>query len=405
VADPYVPSLVSGVDVTTESRPFRIVRVIARMNIGGPAWQVSVLTRHLGKPSFDSTLVCGTVEPSEADFLELRDPDLEVTRLPSMRRSVRFLGDLWTLFALVRLMRRIKPDLVHTHTTKAGVLGRLAALLSGVPLRVHTFHGHVLSGYFSPTVTAAIVRLERLLARATSSLVAVGSQVRDDLLASGVGEAQQYVVIPPGVEDPKHLDNQQSRTSLGLPTDGLLVVYVGRLSEIKRVDRLVAAWRIVLQNLSKPSLDSPRPMLVIVGDGELRTQIEPLVTDLSDSVRFLGWQSNLSPVYAAADIAVLTSDNEGTPVSLIEASMEGVPCVTTDVGSVRDVVVHGVTGLVVATEPGAVADALSTLLSNEEMRRRFGEAAAAHATQSFSVAKLVQNHRDLYLRLLTKRTS
>jgi len=377
--------------VTQDERPVRVLRVIARMNVGGPAWQVSVLTRGLTEPEFYTQLVCGTVEPGEADFLELRDPSLPVTRLASLGRSVKVWGDLKAFVDLVRLMRRFRPDIVHTHTAKAGVLGRLAAVVARVPVRVHTFHGHVLHGYFSPRVTAAVRVVERLLARRTTAIVAVGSQVRDELLAAGIGHPDQFTVIPPGVAAARPIDRSDARRSLGLPVDAPIVVFVGRLTRIKRVDRLIEAWRSIHGA-------HPEAVLAIAGEGDLLGDAQQLAADLP-SVQFLGWQGDLAPVYAAADIAVLTSDNEGMPVTLIEASMAGVPCVTTAVGSAGEVVLNDVTGFVVTTDADAVADALNRLLGDGALRGRMGAAAAQHAEQAFGTARLVADYAELYRHL------
>lgn len=369
-----------------------MLRVIARMNVGGPAWQVSVLTRGLTEPEFHTQLVCGTVEAGEADFLELRDPNLPVTRLASLGRSVKLWGDLKALVDLVRLMRRFRPDIVHTHTAKAGVLGRLAAVVARVPVRVHTFHGHVLHGYFSPRVTAAVRVVERFLARRTTAIVAVGAQVRDELLAAGIGRAEQFTVIPPGVAAARRIDRDEARRSLDLPLDAPVVMFVGRLTRIKRVDRLIEAWRTV-------QAEHPQAVLAIAGEGDLLADAQQLAADLP-SVQFLGWQGDLAPVYAAADIAVLTSDNEGMPVTLIEASMAGVPCVTTAVGSAGEVVLNDVTGFVVPTDADAVADALNRLLDDGALRKRMGAAAAQHAEAAFGTNRLVDDHAGLYRRLM-----
>jgi len=374
-------------------RPITIVRVIARMNVGGPAWQVSVLQRRLSPPEFSSTLVCGRVSGGERDFIELRDPDLAHVELRTLGRSVRLVGDVITFVRLLALFRKTRPDIVHTHTAKAGVVGRLAAVAARVPVRVHTFHGHLLKGYFSPQLTRVVVLVERFLARRTTALVAVGSQVRDDLLVVGIGRPEQFTVIPPGVERPRPVDVSMARQQLGLGAGDEVIVFVGRLTAIKRPDRLIEAFRLVLEQQSSA-------VLLVVGDGELLDVTRESARDLGDRVRFAGWQADLAPYYAAADEVVLTSDNEGMPVSLIEASMAGRPCVTTDVGSAREVVDSGRTGLVVATNAEAVADALLSLLSDRGLRESMGAAAREHAERNFGDERLAEDHRRLYRRLM-----
>ena len=365
------------------------------MNVGGPAWQVSVLTRGLVPPDFESTLVCGYVSDGEADFIALRDPELPCHQIEGLGRSVKPLDDLRAFITLVRLMRAEKPDIVHTHTAKAGVLGRLAAIAARVPVRVHTFHGHVLHGYFSPRVTKGIILIERLLARRTTALAAVGSQVRDDLLAAKIGRPDQYRVVPPGVSIEASLNKTEARIRLGLPVDAPIALFVGRLTQIKRPDRFIEAFRTVLS-------EQPRAILAIAGEGELLDEMKEVAADLGDSVRFLGWQSELSGVYPAADVVVLTSDNEGMPVTLIEASMLGIPCVTTDVGSAREVVIDERTGFVTSKQPRDIAAAVNHVLSDDELASKLGAQAKEHAERNFGARRLVDDYAGLYRELMTE---
>ena len=373
------------------NKPIKVMRVIARMNVGGPAWQVSVLTRGLVPPEFESTLVCGYVSEGEADFVALRDPDLPCQQIEGLGRSIKPLDDLRAFVTLVRMMRSEKPDIVHTHTAKAGVLGRLAAIAARVPIRVHTFHGHVLHGYFSTRVTKAIVLIERFLAHRTSALAAVGAQVRDDLLAARIGEPSKYLVVPPGVAISSTVDRSEARRRLGLPVDFPIALFVGRLTKIKRADRLVEAFRLVHQAV-------PEAVLAIAGEGDLLAETKRLAADLGDSVRFHGWQSDLAAVYPVADVVVLTSDNEGMPVTLIEAAMAGRACITTDVGSAGEVVIDGTTGLVVPCDATAVAGAILALLDDPLRREAFGIAARTRALESFSIAAVDERLSAVYRR-------
>ncbi|MFM8649467.1 MAG: glycosyltransferase, partial [Actinomycetota bacterium] len=307
--------------------------------------------------------------------------------------SVRVLGDLQAFAQLVIMLHRVRPDIVHTHTAKAGVVGRIAAIVARVPIRVHTFHGHLLHGYFSPRVTRLVVLVERVLAQKTTALVAVGAQVRDDLLAAGIGRPDQFTVIPPGVESPASIDRMVARRDLGIHESDRVVLFVGRLTAIKRVDRLIEAFRAVVAKV-------PSALLVVVGDGELLTEFRMATRDLGDRVRFVGWQADLAPYYAASDVVALTSDNEGMPVSLIEASMAGRACVTTNVGSAREVVESGVTGFVVAKDSALVADAIVRVLSDDEVRHGMGRAAHERAERLFGEARLAEDHRRLYRRLM-----
>jgi glycosyltransferase involved in cell wall biosynthesis len=371
----------------------RVMEVIARMNVGGPAVIVADLVRGLDPAEFEVQAVCGVVGDGEADYLVVHDPELPVVRLDDLGRSVRALSDVRALVQLVRLMRSVRPDVVHTHTAKAGVLGRVAAVLARVPVRVHTFHGHVLHGYFSPRVTALVRWIERVLAWRTTAIVAVGAQVRDDLVAAGVGRPDQYSVIAPGVHPLRLPERSAARQVLGLPADAPVVLFVGRLTRIKRPDRLIEAMRLVLAEV-------PDAVLAIAGEGDLSAETKAAAADLGDSVRFLGWRDDLGTVYAAGDVMVLTSDNEGMPVSLIEASLAGLPCVTTGVGSAAEVVVHERTGLVVESTAEAVAAALVSLIRDPQRRAEFGIEAARYAAAQFGPARQVADHAALYRRLV-----
>lgn len=370
-------------------RPIRVLRIIARMNVGGPALQVSALARHLDPARFDHRLLVGSVGPDEADYLDLRAPDVEVVRVPGLGRAPRAGDDLRALASITREIRRFRPDVVHTHTAKAGFLGRSAASASRVPFRVHTFHGHLLQGYFSPTVTRAVVLTERTLARLTTRLVAVGEQVRDDLLGAGIGRPSQYVVVPPGVELPPPPPKAVARDRLGLPADAPVVAFVARLIPIKRPDRFVAVAEELARRL-------PGVVFVVAGEGELLDDMRRQAAALGDRVRFLGWRSDVETVYAAADVTVLTSDNEGMPVSLIEAATVGCPAVTTGVGSAGEVVLDGVTGFVTAADPRAIAEATARLLDDAALRNRFAAAAAGHARERFGHQRLVGDLSTLY---------
>ncbi len=377
-----------------EGRPIRVLRVIARMNVGGPAWQVSVLTRGLDASRFETRLIVGDVGGGEADFVELRDPDLPLVKIPALGRSVRFGDDLRAFIAIRREIRLFRPDIIHTHTAKAGVLGRLAAATCRVPLRVHTFHGHLLHGYFNRLISRVLVMVEKILAWRTTALVAVGERVRDDLLAAGIARLDQYTVIPPGVAPAGPLDRESARVRLGLPFGVPVVLFVGRLTVIKRPDRLIEAMSYVLAR-------HPDAVLAVAGEGGLLEETRRRAEPLGSAVRFLGWQPDIADLYVAADCVVLTSDSEGMPVTLIEAAMAGVPGVTTDVGSAREVVVDGVTGLVVASDASAVADGLLRLF-DVELRDRMGAAARARAEAEFGTRRLIADHEALYERLMAE---
>jgi len=377
-------------------RALRVMRVIARMNVGGPALQVTALMRGLDPDRFVQRLYVGRPGPDEGDYRRLRAPDVTVHEVPTLGRSIRPTDDLRTLAALTRAMREFQPDIVHTHTAKAGTLGRLAAIAAGVPARVHTFHGHLLHGYFSPARTRILTGVERTLARRTSRLVAVGGRVRDELLAAGIGRADQYAVVPPGVSLPAGPNPADARAQLGLRASPPVVAIVGRVTAIKRPDRMLAVARAV-------RLSIPDAQFVVCGAGDqLASTMERAGAD-GLAMTFLGWRADVETVYAAADVVLLTSDNEGMPVSLIEAGLAGRPAVATDVGAVAEVVRPNVTGLLTRPDADELSRAVLRLLRDDDLRGAFGRAAKAHMEAGFGRARLVGATAELYQQLAIER--
>jgi glycosyltransferase involved in cell wall biosynthesis len=368
------------------------MRVIARMNVGGPALQVTGLVQGMDAARFDHRLLTGSVEPDEADYVDLRAPGLPLRKVAGLGRSPRPLDDVRALRVLVHEMRSFRPHIVHTHTAKAGVLGRVAARTARVPALVHTFHGHLLHGYFSPAVTRAVVQTERGLAHVTDRLVSVGAHVRDDLLDAGIGRAAQYTVVAPGISLPTAPPRNDARAALGLAADGQLIVFVARLTAIKRPERFLEIARRLQEA-------HPTAVFAVVGEGD---RLADLQAHAPNNVRFLGWRGDVEVVYAAADLVVLTSDNEGMPVSLIEAALCGVPAVATDVGSVSEVVLDGRSGWLTPPDVDALTAAVDSALRAGRLPS-YGEAARAHATASFGRARLVADTERLYEELAAQK--
>lgn len=374
----------------------RVLRIIARMNVGGPALQVVGLTEDLDPDRFDQRLLVGSVGREEEDFIQLRAPGTPAFEIPGLGRSPRPLDDVRALARLVRELRSFRPHIVHTHTAKAGVLGRLAAAVGRTPARVHHFHGHLLHGYFSPRVTKAVVLTERALARGTDRLVAVGGRVRDELVAARIGRPEQYVVVPPGVQLPPPPSRGEARRRLGVEADAPVAVFVARLTQVKRPDRFIEMAKLVHERM-------PSTQFLVVGEGALLDESERLARALGGRVRFLGWRGDVEVIYAAADVVVLTSDNEGMPVSLIEAATIGCPAVTTRVGSAAEVVLDGTTGFVTGLDAVELAAAVERVLSDPSLRARLSSAALDHARAHFSRARLVRDVARLYEELAQEK--
>jgi glycosyltransferase involved in cell wall biosynthesis len=378
----------------------RVLRVMTRLNVGGPARQALYLTEELPRRGFDVRLVWGAAGAHEGSF----DPpaSMPATYLPYLQRAVSPAADLRTYRSIDGLIGRWRPQVVHTHMAKAGAIARLAAHRRHVPVIVHTFHGHVLQEYFDPLVNRAFTEIERRLAARSDALLAVSPQVRDDLLALGIGRPHQWHVVPVGVELDRLLhhrpDRAAARAALGLPADGPIVGCVGRLVPIKDHELLLQAGARLLR-------ERPDATFVLAGDGELREQLKTRAKELmGDRCIFLGWVEDLPTFYAAVDIVALTSRLEGTPVSLIEAAAAGVPVVASRVGGVREVVRDGETGLLVAPrDPAAVAASLLTLLQDPEGARRMGAEGTSWVTGRFSAARLADHLTELYAELLQRR--
>ena len=360
------------------------------MNVGGPAVLISSLARGMDPEEFDFTLITGNCAEDEADYLLTQAQDVTAERIDGLGRSVKPWSDASAVATLARRFRELRPDVIHTHTAKAGVVGRAAAKLAGGGAAVvHTYHGHLLHGYFSPAKTRGVVALEKGLARATDRFVAVGPQVRDDLLAAGIGSPAQYVVIPPGLSLPPMPSRAAARASLGIAPDRPVISMLGRLTGIKRPDRFADAVAILSQS-------HPGAQFVVAGAGDLAAELQDMVTSRSLPVTMLGWRSDVETVLAASDALVLTSDNEGTPLSLIQAGLAGLPVVATDVGAVGDVVLDGETGILCAPDASAVARSLVALLDDPGLAARLGANARIRAEQLFSTSGMVAEHERLY---------
>jgi glycosyltransferase involved in cell wall biosynthesis len=368
----------------------KVLQIIARMNVGGPAVIVADLMRGLDTARFNQILITGYCDDNEADYLETVATDVKATRVGGLGRSISPLADLRAFFSLVALIRRERPDVVHTHTAKAGVLGRLATILSGSKaLRIHTFHGHLLHGYFAGWKVRLVIAVEKFLAAKTDVLIAVGNQVKEDLLAVEIGKRDQYRVFFPGLPAPTVIDPTEARKNLGLDAKALYCTFVGRLTQIKRPDRLLdVAAASVARKLDLHFL--------VAGEGELFESSKARAAKEKLPVTFLGWRSDIDQIFAASDMAILTSDNEGIPLTLIQAAFAGIPIVATKVGSIADIVVDGETGFLTSPQAGAMASALSALVTDEELRFELGSVGKAHAQRYFSLGKSLADHSSLY---------
>jgi glycosyltransferase involved in cell wall biosynthesis len=371
------------------------MRIIARMNVGGPAVQVSGLMRGFDVSSFDQRLYTGFCGLNEADYLETVATDVKAIRIKGFGRRVNVGADLKAFASLVKEIRKFKPHIIHTHTAKAGFLGRLASIISmQSSIRIHTFHGHLLNGYFGSFKRLLVVLAEKTLAVFTDRLLAVGFKVRQDLLQAGIGKKEKFSLMPPGLEIGTLPSKIESQNSYGVNSARLQCAFIGRVTQIKRPDRFLD----VVAELQKREVQMD---FFIAGDGELLDFCRERIEKEGLPVHILGWQSNIEKVLASADIVVLTSDNEGTPLSLIQAGMARIPVVTTDVGSVSEVVLDGITGIITPLNVHKIADAIEELSMGKELRARLGASAQDFTLANFGVKRLVDDHEELYRRLLS----
>ncbi len=393
----------------------KIVRVIARLNVGGPSIHAVLLTQGLNDDRWASVLVTGTVGKLEGDMGYFADAQ-GVTPLvvPELGREISWFDDLTALRKLVGIFRRERPCIVHTHTAKAGTLGRLAALLAGVPIRIHTFHGHVFHGYFSPIKTALFLWIERCLAVVTTKIVAISAAQRDQLSGTfRIAPREKFSVIPLGLDLAPFLAIDRIQEPDGRREDSrpFHIGFVGRLVPIKRPALAVDAFRRLVE-IRKGHVS---PVLLFVGNGELREAVEDAAvrSGIRAHVRFIGWERDLGRVYEKLDVLLLTSENEGTPVALIEAMAAGVPFVATRVGGLPDLMagreqvvrrdggrtVFSVWDNGILVAPGDVdgaAAGMEYLLSDALLRRRMGDAGRAFVTARFSKERLVRDVATLY---------
>ena len=378
-------------DRTMESKPrIRVLHVIARMNVGGPAVLVADLIRNLDSSKFEVKLITGFCDDNESDYLDDVAKDIGAIRIPGLGRSVSILKDMMAFFLLIQKIRSFKPNVIHTHTAKAGVLGRLAGLIARPNAkRIHTFHGHLLHGYFNSTKVRMVVLVEKILGRITFKFVAIGAIVRNDLVKAGIGKTEKYEIIYPGMQDLDLYPQLGVRDRLGLAPDKTYIVFVGRLTKIKRPDRLID----LAQSLK---VNYPSAHIIIAGAGELLDDLKVKAVRDSLPMTFLGWRNDIGMILSASDIAVLCSDNEGIPLTLIQASQAGLPIVSTEVGSVSDIVVNGITGLLTEVSSMGLIQGVSTLLDDPVLGQRFGKAGQQRAREFFSSRAMVERHERLY---------
>lgn len=381
----------------------RVVRIQSRICVGGPALHSILLSEglsHRNGSRYDTVLLGGALEAGEHSMAELAEArGVEIRTVSTMRRAVRPTADAAAVAELVRILREVKPHIVHTHTAKAGAVGRTAARLAGVPLVLHTFHGHVFDGYFSKRKTQVFLRIERGLAKMTDQILAISEQQRRDLVETyRIAPPEKVGVVPLGLDLRRfravapRARSGPLRRAFGIPDAHRVVVTVGRMVPIKRFDLLIRAFR---------ALELEDAHLVLVGEGESREELEAQAHG-HPRIHFTGLRRDLPEIYGDADLMALSSDNEGTPVAVIEALASGLPVVATDVGGVRDIMRDGMGQIVAPGNAQSFAEALRDGLSAPQVLQ---DVLRDDIVRRYSHERLLSDIERLYDRLVTERMS
>ncbi len=393
----------------------RVLRIINRLNLGGPTYNAANLTKYLDG-DFETLLVSGMTDESEesSEFI-LNKLDLHPVYIKEMYRELNPLRDYKAYFKLREIIREFKPDIVHTHAAKAGAVGRLAAHHEGVPVIVHTFHGHVFHSYFGALKTRMFLEIERYLAGKTHAIVTL-SEIQKGELAHQfkVAPHHKFEIIPLGFDLSRFTENKEEkrkafREKYNVSDDEILISIVGRLVPIKNHPMFLKALKIVSEKTTK------KIRAFIIGDGEDRANIEKMATDLGlkfnnadlrekNILTFTSWIKDVDVSNAGSDIIALTSFNEGTPVSLIEAQASGKPIVSTRVGGIANIVIEGETALLCESDDVATFAAhLLSLIEDDGLRHQMSDKGTAHVMESFSHIRLARDMSTLYRRLLNKK--
>lgn len=376
-----------------------VLLIVTRLNVGGVARHVLRLAKDLAGLGYRVTVATGQVEMHEGDmsFLAARD-NIRVEKIPELGRSINWRDDWRAFRKLRRLIKSLRPDIIHTHTAKAGTLGRIAAYLSRTKLVVHTYHGHVFYGYFSPAKTQAIVWIEKILARLTDRLIVLSPSQQAELATTfKIAALQKISVVPLGFarDDVQagEAAERPLRETLGLATDVKLVAAIGRIVAIKN-----PALLLQIAKLCRDVRDNVH--FVFIGRGEAEQETRRLKHDLGlhKHVHFVGWRHDLANVYSQIDALLITSKNEGTPYSVIEAMTFGCPVVATRVGGVPDMIRHGETGLLFASgDAQAGAAALAEVLSDAALRAKITANARRFVQIQHGHERVVQQIDALYV--------
>jgi len=386
----------------------KILRVITRLNIGGPARHVAILAEGLDKNAFESILLYGKLDDGEGDMSYLAKKNgIKSIFIPELVRKVSPVKDFLTLMKILAIIRKEKPDIVHTHTAKAGTLGRMAAMLAGVPVKVHTFHGHVFYGYFSGWLTRFFLWIEKFLAFFTDRIICISENQKDELVnAYRISNEKKCAVINLGFELEgflrKNKKNSEFRHRYGVDKDDILVGIIGRLVPIKNHTMFIKAAERLKFHMRPECFKKIR--FIVIGDGPERPRLMEYAKSngVGEQIIFAGWVKDITEAYHGLDIVASTSKNEGTPLSLIEALASAKPVIATNVGGVKDVV-NGIGLLVDKNDTDGFARRLSELIDSPAMREEIGLKGRECIMRKYSKENLIVRIEKLYEKLLKEK--
>jgi glycosyltransferase involved in cell wall biosynthesis len=373
----------------------KVLRVIARMNVGGPAFLIKELMIGLDDSLIDQVLVYGVCEGNETEITGVSALG-KTHQLPTLRRSVNLLADLRSLIALRKLIKAEKPDLIDTHTFKAGFLIRTLYLFS-IKKRVkitHHFHGHLLNGYFSKKTLFLYRLIETILAKKADVLITDGDSITRDLVLNKIAALDNFLSITPGVTKPNSMEVGSGKLrELALKDLRPVVAFIGRLAPVKRPDRFLQ----IVEELTSRNVNCD---FIMHGEGELFSEVQKQITQRKIKVRLFPFVPDIYEVFTNVDILLMTSDNEGTPLTVMESSFAGVPCIGTDVGSMKEIVKNGVNGFLVEPDIGLLADKIEELVRDIPILLRLKQTSKTYAQDHFNIRDYVVAHQNLYLSLV-----
>lgn len=386
----------------------KVLRIINRFNIGGPTYNVTYLSAYLGD-EFETMLVGGQPEEGESDSLYIpKNHNLEPTLIPELKRNPNFKSDVAAYRKIKAIIKEYCPHIVHTHASKSGAIGRRAAHACNVPIIIHTFHGHVFHSYFGKIKTSIFKNIEKKLAKKSTKVIAISKLQKQELSTEHrIAPPEKFEIIPLGFELERfYKHNAENRVKIrnqyNIKDHEVAIAIVGRLAPVKNHDFFL---KVITQTLQQTK---QKIKVFIVGGGDLQSEIEAKVQILNSNFKneiiMTSWIKDIDVFNAGMDIIALTSDNEGTPVSLIEAQAAFLPVISTNVGGVKDILIENKSGFVV--EKGDIetyTEKLRLLIENKELRLEMGQVGHDFVLKNYNYTTLVSNMRELYLKLLKEK--